>query len=245
MFALNFNKEWRMNKAILKSFFTILIIIFLTNTTFYILLKSFDFAFNTGNILKAIWAILAGLSSMLGMILNIALMYFLLSKDLGKNKVHYSIFTPQSLLSWYLPKLVFLIIIQGLFALIDLGYNFFIFDIANSLSGGAADFDWKLIIIDYFTTTFNIGFFALFTLCMALYYSFRDKGLSWLLIVISLIIYFAASNGYTFYQQFQMVLNDAIFEAVPTLLINYGIKNITGLIFIVIAMYLFDQKIEY
>ena len=247
MYSLNFKKEWRMNKAKFISFFSLIFVIFVVNMGFYLLIKYVDFSYDTTSILNAIWLILAGMASMLGQILVIIFIYFLVKKDLGKKNIHNTIFTPQSLFAWILPKIIYVFIIQGLFVLLDLVYTYFISDIASLISSGQVipQFDWKDNIILFLTSTFNIGFFALMTLWMALYYSFRRKGISWLLIVVSTIIYFFASQGYTFYQEIQRQLYEIEYKEITTYIINYGIKNAVGLIFIFISMYLFEKKIEY
>ncbi len=243
MFALNFKKDWRMNKSLFISFFAILFLLLFVNTAFFIVLKNINPG-TTYDVLRTIWGFLATLSSLIGTILTIVLMYFVLKNDLGKNKIQYSIFTPQSILSWYLPKVLFVLIVQGLFALIDLGYTYFVFDLIKSV-GQTVNFNFWDNMTLFLTKTFNFGFFALLTLCIALYYSFRKKGLSWFLIVVAVLIYFIGDISYTIYQQIQSSLHDTTFKNIPTMVIPYVIKNVIGLVYLFISIYLFDKKIEY
>lgn len=247
MFSLNFKKDWRMNKSMLISFFAIALVFFVVNAIFYGLLKWGSFNESTFGILINIWAALAGIASLLGTILVIVLMYFVLKNDLGKAKIQYSIFTPQSLLSWYLPKVLFVFIVQGLFGLINLGYTYFIFDITNPMMDVAEQthFDVWDNITSLLTQTFNFGFFALMALCMALYYSIRKKGKAWTLIVIAVLIYFMGFISYSIYQGIQEQVNHVQFDNIPTMVIPYVIKNTIGLIYAFISLYLFDKKIEY
>lgn len=247
MFALNFKKDWRMNKSKFITFFSIIFLIFLANMIFYLLIKYVNMAGNTENILRGIWMLLAGLASTLGEILVIVFIYFLIKRDLGKNNIHNTIFTPQNLLSWLLPKIVYVFIIQGLFSILNLVYLNCINDFATSImvNGQIIELDLKYYLISFVTGTFNFGFFALMTLLMALFYSFRNKGLSWLLIVITAIIYFISSQAYSTYQIIQNELYGTKFDLLNSSLIDFGIKNTVGLIFIFISLYLFDKKIEY
>ncbi|QVK18644.1 hypothetical protein KHQ81_02715 [Mycoplasmatota bacterium] len=247
MFSLNFKKDWRMNKSMLISFFAITLVFFAVNAIFYGLLKWGSFSGSTFNILLGIWGVLASLATLLGTILVIVLMYFVLKNDLGKTKIQYSIFTPQSLLSWYLPKVLFVFIVQGLFGLINLGYTYFIFDITNPTLPAADQTHFNVWdnITSLLTQTFNFGFFALMALCMALYYSFRKKGRAWTFIVIAVLIYFVGNISYPIYQQIQEQVNHVKFDNIPTMVIPYVIKNVIGLIYAFISLYLFDKKIEY
>lgn len=246
MFSVNFKKDWRMNKSLLISFFSISLIAFIVNITFYLLLRNLNLSENVNNILHLIWVALASIASLAGQIFSIILIYFLLKKDLGKNYIHNTIFTPQSLFSWILPKILFVFIIQGLFALLNVVYEYLLIDIANLYATEQLiEFVWKDYIVGFLTATFSFGFFALMTLWMALFYSFRKKGISWLLIIISAVIYFVASQAFSTYQVIQNELYGVQIELTKSLLIDYGIKNVVGIIFFIISFYLFDKKIEY
>lgn len=247
MFAVNFKKDWRLNKSMFISFFTISLILFIVNIVFYLLISNLNLSAQTNQILNAIWMLLASLSSLLSKIFSIILIYFLLKKDLGKNNIHNTIFTPQSLLLWVLPKILYVFIIQGLFALLDIVYSYMIFDVAPILSPGQQinQFDWLDNIVAFLTTTFNFDLFALMTLWMALYYSFRKKGLSWLLIIITTFVYIGASQAFSIYQIIQLQLYKIEFKLIKTLLINYSIVCFVSIIFLIISFYLFEKKIEY
>ena len=239
MYALNFKKEWRMNRSLLISFFAVLLLLFIGNTTFYLILKNINLADNIYNVLTGVWAIIFTLSSLLKQILAIVLMFWVLKNDLGKNKIHYTIFTPQSLFSWFLPKLVFVFLIQGFFALLDFGYMWFVSDI------GLVSFPFDINIILLLTSTFNFGFFMLLTLSMAIFYSFRNRSLGWSLITVSVLLYFIAANFYTVYQSIRMQFYGETFGQKSTLLITFFIKNSLGLVYAYFAYRLFDKKIEY
>lgn len=243
MFALNFKKEWRMHKSLLTSFFIISLALFVLISVLYLVLKHAGLSSNTEIIFRGIWSVLAGISATLAAILPIVLMYLVLKNDLGKNKIHNTIFTPQSLVSWYLPKVLFIFIVQVLFALINLGYGYYFQDVYPT----GEKFDFLYNIVLFLTSAFSFGIFALITLCMALYYSFRKKGLSWFLIVVTIIVYFVGLMTYSIYMSLQLINQDmsAVTNTPKYVLIQYGIDSFIGLIFIVISLYLFNKKVEY
>lgn len=244
MFLLNFKKDWQMHKSLFISFFIISFLIFLVLAVFYFIIRFGDFPLKTSLILSNIWQVLAALSSLLGMALPIALMYLVLKNDLGKNKIQYSIYTPQPLLAWYLPKVLFIFIIQGVFSLLDFGYTYFAVDVANNVLNIETDFKMIDNVADTLTSAFSFGFFALMTVIMALYYSFRNKKISWFLIVTSVLIYFFGSISFNVYQAIQ-AYRDVKIDTMTIILVPFAIKSAIGLIYIFISLHLFENKIEY
>jgi hypothetical protein len=242
MFSLNFKKEWRMHRPLMVLFFIITAALFAFITILYFIIKYSNIEGQSLSIVSGIWTALSGITSMLATILPIVLMYKVLKNDLGKNNVHYTVFTPQSISAWFFPKLLFIFIVQGLFALIQLGNAYFLLDATSP----SEKFDTTENIIAFLSTTFEFSLFALITICMAIYYSFRKKGLTWSLIVATIILYFIGNMVYAIYTSIQS-FNDpsSVLDTTKMMLTQYGINSVIGIIFITISLYLFDKKIEY
>jgi len=241
MFTVNLKKEWVLNKSLLISFFIISLGSLLLTVISYVFLKYVSLPEVTSNIIWAVWNGISTLITMVSSFFPLILVFFVLRNDLGKNHVHYTIFTPQSILSWYLPKFVFCLIIQTVFSLINLTIAFLQLDLMNL--DMFESFTYK--ILTFLSSAFSLGTISILTLSFALYYSFRKELKAWFLIILSIGCYY-------------------LLNAIPTivLLINQGEAFLTnpstdyilytwlidiflGLIYIGISLYLYDKKIEY
>ncbi|MDF2700133.1 MAG: hypothetical protein K0Q49_1689 [Haloplasmataceae bacterium] len=250
MFSINLKKDWKMHKSLLISFLAIAFVAFLIIFAIYLVLKFLNTGDMTKTVLTGIWSLVTTLVMVLSSILPIVLMFKVLKNDLGKNNIQYTIFTPQSLVYWYLPKVLFVFIIQGLFTLLELGFSYLLIDATNI----GEVFDLTTYVLSFLAGTFSFGFFGLLTLTMAIYYSFRKKGLSWTLIVTSIICYFIPSIVYsiiTTIDQYNQAHSGKIDVDINTSLsvsdifIPYGLDSAVGLVMILIAFYLLNKKIEY
>ncbi len=241
MFTLNLKKEWKMYKSLLISFFLISLGLFLVILSAYFILEYANLTAGSTSykIIYGIWTFVAVIVTMLATILPIILMFLVLKNDLGKNNIHNTIYTPQSVISWFLPKVLFVFLIQGLFALISLGSSYLLSDISG------LNFDTTEKIISFLSATFALGIFGIITISMAIFYSFRKKSISWTLIAISIVSYFVITAIPTIVKillEGEESVNDL---QVLDLLITFGVDFIVGLIFIIIALILFNKKIEY
>lgn len=241
MFLLNFKKEWKMHKSLLTTFFIIAIASFALITLFYLVLEYATLSSRLDSILNILLIFFVAIVSMLGGILPIVIMYKVLKNDLGKNNVQHTIFTPQSILSWYVPKLLFVFLIQGLFGIIQIFYAFYAMQLSNQEVFKFTENIYTLLI-----STFSMGIFGILTLCMAIYYSFRSKGLSWFLIVVTIFVYFASQMTYGIIMAIQSLNGqESSLTNMNLMWIQYGLDSGIGLLFIIISLYLFDKKIEY
>lgn len=242
MFVLNLKKDWKMHKSLLISFFVISLVLLGLIFAFYLFIKYAGLSDFVSNILRNIWLIVAGLVMMLGGIFPIVIMFKVVKNDVGKNNVQYTIFTPQSLVSWYVPKVLFIFITQAVFGILTLVHTYLFLDALSQKKYNVSE-----NIIGFLTETFRIGTFAFITLCIALYYSFRKRGKSWTLIALTAISYFVLTSLYGIISSIQQ-FNNENYVAPSTnemLLINNGIDNAIGILFILLALYLFNKKVEY
>ncbi len=252
MFILNFKKDWKMHKSLLVVSVTVSVLLLLVVSIIYFITRYGNLPRNTNAIFMGVLGMLMTIVFLAALIIPISLMYFVLKDDLGKNRIQYTIFTPQSLLSWYLPKLLYIFIIQGLFALINLCANYFTVDLTNHFATKSIEiitFTMADHILTFLTTTFSFGFFAMMTLCFALYYSFRKNGLRVILQIVTVFLYFIS---YILYPVISQIHNTSIqitlFVGNATgmeIIIPFLIKNALGLLYLFIAYFLFEYKIEY
>ncbi|NLG82412.1 MAG: hypothetical protein GX490_07860, partial [Bacilli bacterium] len=207
MFTVNLKKEWVLNKSLLISFFIISLGSLLLTVISYVFLKYVSLPEVTSNIIWAVWNGISALITMVSSFFPLILVFFVLRNDLGKNHVHYTIFTPQSILSWYLPKFVFCLIIQTVFSLINLTIAFLQLDLMNL--DMFESFTYK--ILTFLSSAFSLGTISILTLSFALYYSFRKELKAWFLIILSIGCYY-------------------LLNAIPTivLLINQGEAFLTN-----------------
>ncbi len=241
MFTLNLKKEWKLHKSLLITFFIITLALFLLIFATYLVLKYADLPKVGNNITIGIWMFASAIVTMLSTIFPIVLMYLVLKNDVGKNRIHYTVYTPQSILSWFLPKLLFVILIQFLFAITTLGTTFMQLDISNQkiLEG----VDEKIVTL--LSSTFAFGVFGVISLCTALYYSFRKKGHAWLFMTVSVILYFIISM----IPSLVFIINEGpqsqVNPTIGQMLILWGVDVAVGWLYLGISLILFDKKVEY
>ncbi|HEY8365194.1 MAG TPA: hypothetical protein VIK84_06440 [Haloplasmataceae bacterium] len=241
MFALNFKKEWKFHKSLFLTLFFITLGLFIVISSIYLFLKYNEISEMTYAILIGIWSLATMVVALLSSISPIVLIYLVLKNDLGKNRVHYTIFTPQSIFMWFLPKLLFIFIIQGFFALISTGSSFLMADLTNQpLFDNIED-----KIIAFISETFSLGITGVITLATALYYSFRKKGKAWLMIIILIIFYFIMATIPTIVTISIEGAEALIVTSTRNLLLSLGVDLLVGISYILLALYLFNKKIEY
>ncbi len=242
MFTLNLKKDWKMHKSLLISFLIISSVLLGLIIVFYLFIKFAGLSDSATNILNNIWSIVNGIILMLSGILPIVIMYKIVKNDVGKNNIQHTIFTPQSIFSWYLPKVIFIFFTQAIFGIITLVHTYLLQDVTSQ-----EKFNVSENITGFLTQTFALGTFAVITLTIALFYSFRKRGLSWFFITITVIGYFVLTSIYTIIISIELYNNENYIAPSTNelLIVNNVIDNAVGIVFILIALYLFNKKIEY
>jgi hypothetical protein len=239
-----------MHKSMLLTFFIISVIAFAIISGSYFIIKLINLNDKVEYVIINFWTIISTLIISTTFFMEIILIFRLLMVDLGKGNVHYTIFTPQSIFSWFLPKLLIITIMQGLFAIFKFSHSYLVFDAVTNTNPIMLSFGLKEHLITLITSIFNYGLFGLISLFFALYYSFRKRGRAWLLILLSLAVYGISYGIFTIIVLFNKVeqqLSETTIDInlAEITLTEFYFHSIFGLIFMIIALYLYNKKVEY